>query len=106
MLDAGGAVLFVQMQDGFGVAVRLVNVAACFKLLAEISVVVDFAVVGNVQSVVFVSHRLMTALDVYDAEATVTETDWAIDEHAFIVRTTMRDDVTHSCQQRRFDAPS
>ena len=44
---AVGAVLFVGVQDGFGIAARLVEVAGPLKGRAQIGVVEDFAVVDD-----------------------------------------------------------
>src|SRR5690348_14707563 len=94
------------MKDRFRVAVGFVDVAAGFEPLAIIGVVVDLAVVDYVQRTVFVGHRLMTGGDVDDTQAAMAQTDVAVDEEPFVVRTAMPDDVAHRFELRARDHPS
>ena len=64
--NARRPVLFIKMNDCFRVAVRLIDVPARFQFLTKIRVVVDFAVVSDVQCAVFVGHRLMPRRHVND----------------------------------------
>src|SRR6185369_2981527 len=94
---------FVKMEDCFCIAVRLVDVAVCFQRLAIVGVVVDLAVVGDVQRSVFVGHWLMTRGDFDDAETAMTETYVSVDKDAFLVRSAMGNDVAHRFQRSARD---
>src|SRR5436190_20903306 len=96
VLNTGRAVFLVQVQYRFRVAVSLIDVTACFQAFAKIRVIIDFAVVRNVKGAVFVRHRLMTTRDVDDAETAMAQTDRAVDENAFVIRTAMRNDIAHT----------
>src|ERR1051325_2290682 len=67
------AVLLVQVQDRFRVAVCLINVASIFQHLAEIRVVVDFAVKDDVERAIFIGHRLMTRSNIDDTEPAMAQ---------------------------------
>src|SRR5262249_44125904 len=96
-----------EMKNRFGVAVGSVDVSVSFERFAVVGVVVNLAVVGNVQGRVFgVGHRLMTRRDIDDAQTPVAQADVAIDKETFFVRTTMRDDVAHRLQQRLRNQPT
>jgi hypothetical protein len=84
------------MEDCFCIAVRLVDVAVCFQRLAIVGVVVDLAVVNDLQRPVLIRHRLMPGRDVDDAQTTMTETDAPINKQTSIIRSAMRDYVAHS----------
>ena len=68
--------------------------------------IVDLAVVGDVERAVFIGHRLVAGSDVDDAEAAVAQADAPVDENPFIVRTAMSDHIAHafSAQSRQHDA--
>src|SRR6185295_8507542 len=83
------------MKDCFCVAVCGVSVAFGLKRFSIIGVVIYFAVVNNVEGGVFIRHRLMTARDVDDTQPSVAQSDVAVDENPFVVRTAMGDDVAH-----------
>ncbi len=89
------------MQNGFGVAMRLVDVTPGFERLAKIGVVVDLAVVSDVQRRIFIGHRLMTTRDVDNTQTAMAQSDVTVDEDAFVVRTAMRDHVAHPPRGRR-----
>src|ERR1700752_56909 len=83
------------MKDCFGVAMCAVDVATLFEFPAVISVIVDLAVVDDLQRVVFVGHRLMTGGDVDNAQAAMTEADATVDKDPGVVRSAMPDHVAH-----------
>ena len=92
MLDATASVFFVEMKNGFGVTVGVVNVAARFKCRTKVGMVVDFTVVRNVEGSIFISHRLMTGSNVNNAETAMTQANSSrarVNEDAGIVRPTM-----------------
>ena len=92
---------FVKMQDGFCIAVRLINVTPGFERLAIIGVVVDLAVVRHPHGAVFIRKRLMSAGEIDDAQTTVREDAVRIGVETGAVRAAVRDDVPHS--KRRLD---
>ena len=73
LLDAGVAVLFVGVDDGFGVGLGAEAMAAGLELAAELAMVVDLAVEDDPDRAVFVGHRLLAAGPVDDRQAPVTE---------------------------------
>src|SRR6185295_8537074 len=107
MFDTLVAVFLVEVQNRFGIAMRGVNMAACFECRSKLCVVVDFSVVNNLQRTVLIGHRLVARLDVYNAKTTMTETNPAclrVDEDTLIVRPAMRKDVAHALQRRGINA--
>ena len=92
------AVLFVKMEDGFGVAVRAVAMAAGLEFLPKIAMVVDFAVVDDAQGFVFVRDGLMAGSEVNDAQAAHGQTNVALQEKALVVGAAMDDLTVHGCE--------
>src|SRR5262252_3098100 len=80
IVDAGGAVFFIEMENCLGIAVGAINVAPRFEVSTIICMIVDLAVVGDVETIVFIGHRLMAGSHVDDREAPMPERDAAIDE--------------------------
>ncbi len=71
------AVFFVEMNDGFGVGMRGEFMPAGFEILAQLGVIVNFAVEHDPELAVFVRERLMAAFEIDDAEAAETEAETA-----------------------------
>src|SRR5581483_9204175 len=94
--DRAAAVFFVEMEDGFGVAMRAVAMAFGFEVGAIIGVIVDFAVEDDGDGVVFVEHGLMAAREINDRETAMGESDVRIEEEAGIVGAAMSKRVTHA----------
>src|SRR5258705_597069 len=92
------AVLLIEMQYCFGVAMCLIDVTSCFQLFAKISVVVDFAVVCDMKSFVLICHGLMAGRHIDDTQPPVTQSHSTINEDAFVVRSTMGDDIAHALE--------
>jgi hypothetical protein len=86
------------MQDGFGVAVGPVDVAALLEFRAKIGVVVDLTVEYDLERAVFVGHGLMAGGNIDDTQATVTEAELVFDENAGVVGPAMRHHVSHALQ--------
>ncbi len=61
------AVLFEEVNDGFGIAVRAVAVAARDELFAQGEMVVNLAVEDDPESAIFIRNRLMSAGNVDNA---------------------------------------
>ena len=62
MFHAVAAVLFIEVNDGFGVASRAVAVASGFELGAQLGVVVDFTVEDDPNVLILVGERLVAGL--------------------------------------------
>ena len=66
----------VEVQQDLGVGVGLEGIALGFELLAQLAVVVDFAVEGDAQAAIGSGHRLGTGGgEIDDGEAAVGEAD-------------------------------
>jgi hypothetical protein len=68
-------VLFVQVDEYLGVAVRPETVARALQVAAQFAVVVDLTVLNDVDGLVLVGHRLVARLEVDDREPARRETD-------------------------------
>ena len=79
-INATRAVLFVEVQDRLRVAVRAIAVTARFEVGAIVCVVIDLAVIDDVQSPILVLYRLMTAAHVHDGEPAHSEADAPVQE--------------------------
>src|SRR5260370_209570 len=64
MMNAVFAVLFIQMQNGFCIAVGGITMALPCQQRAEIRIVVDFTVNHNPDAAVLISHRLMSSSNI------------------------------------------
>ena len=84
------------MQYGLRVAVRAIDVAARFQGFAEIRVIVNLAVVDDVERAVLVGHRLMARRDINDAQTAVAQAHTPVNEDALVVRPAMRNHVAHA----------
>ena len=101
VLDAVLAILLVEMNDGFGVALGAIVMAARDQALAQNAVVVDLAVENDPKCAVFVAERLVAGRKIDDAEAAHAQTYPLVDEHPVIVRTPVGHDVAHAAHQGR-----
>jgi hypothetical protein len=94
-VNASRAVLFVKMKYCFRIAVSTIDVAARFKLLAKICVIVNLAVVDYVKLSVFVRHGLVPCGHVYDAQAAMAQADGGVQIKPLIIGPAMRYHVAH-----------
>ena len=83
---AVGAVLFVQMDDDFGVRGSLELVTVGLEVPTEIKKVVDLAVKNDPNGAVFVRDWLAAVLDVNDAQPTMSQADHAVEVITLVVR--------------------
>ena len=67
MLDAVCTILFIQVHDRFGVAVRSIDVPTRDELFAQREVVVDLSVVDDPEITVFIRDGLVARGKVHDA---------------------------------------
>ena len=95
VLNAILAILFKQVDDGFGVTVGGVAVAARDQLLAQGKMVVDLSVKDDVERAVFIGDWLMAAGHIDDAEAAHADASRAIGIETFVVRSAVGDDTAH-----------
>ena len=99
VIDAVGPVLLEGVNDGFGVAVSAVLVAASDELFAQGLVVVDFAVEDDPERAIFIRERLVAGGEIDNAEAAHADAEAAIDVKALVVRPAVSHDVAHLAQR-------
>src|SRR2546426_366961 len=92
--------LFVEVEDGLGVAPGPVVVPLRLERRAQLGVVVDLAVVGDPDALVLVRHRLMPRRHVHDGQAAVTQAGRSVHPEPLAVRPPMAEDVTHPLEPR------
>ena len=89
------------MQNGFGIAVRAVNVPRGFQSGAKIGVIVNFTVVDDGQIARFIEHGLMAVHgNVDNTQAAVAQSNAAIScrgcyQKAIVIRATVSDGIGH-----------
>src|SRR5216683_2945842 len=89
-------ILFIKMQDCLGVAVGAVDVSALFEEGAEVGMIIDLTVVGDLKRAVFVCHRLMTGRDINNTQAPMPQPNAVVNEQALIIRPTVMNYIAHS----------
>jgi hypothetical protein len=77
------------MKNRLGIAAGPVTMARSFHFATEHGVVVDFTVEDDPQTVVFVGHRLMSAVDIDDRQATMGQSYRSVQPHPRSVRTSV-----------------
>ena len=87
------------MNDGFGVGMRGEAMAARFEVLAQLGIVVNFAVQHHPQRSIFIRERLMAAGQVDDAQAAKSEAEPGVGENTFIIGTAMNDRLGHAMDE-------
>src|SRR4051794_37399262 len=109
MRKARGAFLLVEMNDGFGVAVRAKLVTRGFEPGAKLLIVVRLAVKYDPDAAVLVAHRLRAGGKIDDGEATVPQGDtrdrfsWSLQTEFIEIRsigvgTAMAQTIGHALQ--------
>src|SRR5260370_1123190 len=101
MMNAVFAVLFIQMQNGFCIAVGGITMALPCQQRAEIRIVVDFTVKHNPDTAVLISHRLMSSSDINDTEPAERHRQRSRRQNALIVRSAVTENTRH-CRQISF----
>ncbi len=94
------AVLFVEVNNRLGIAVRAVAVPARDELLAQGEMVVDLAIKHDPQRAVFVRNRLMPARHIDNAEPAHADADRSVRIKALVVGPAMGNDAAHFAQSR------
>src|SRR5687768_9947737 len=99
-IDTASAEIFVEVNDGFGVAAGLEHVATTLEIAAQLAVVVDLPVEDNPDGPVFVGDRLMAAREVDDAQPAHAERHAVTEIHPLVVRTAVHDRGAHAADVR------
>src|SRR2546422_2594122 len=95
LVDGPRALFLVQPEDGLGIAASAVAMAAALEGGAQLGMVVDLAVIHDVERSAVVVHRLMPARNVDDRETAMRQSDASLVEDAEIVRAPMRHGIPH-----------
>src|SRR5262249_42295244 len=96
--DAVGPVLFVSVEDGFGITVSLVSVTGALQFQTKIGVIKELTVIGHPEFTGLISHRLAASGNINNAEAAVPELRENIAIEAAAIRPTVMDSVGHAGQ--------
>src|SRR5581483_7629216 len=95
LLNAISAVLFVEMNDDFGVGVRGKAMAAGFQVRTKLLEIVDLAVVDDPNGFIFVEDGLVPAGQIDDAQTAHAQSNAGLYEDPFIIRTPVHNGLTH-----------
>ena len=74
--------------------------ASLLQGLTKRCVIEDLSVVNDPQSAGFIVHRLMTAGEVDDAEAAVSQCGLLVEEKTGVIRTAVGDGIRHASKNR------
>src|SRR5215475_5118821 len=94
-MNAVAAVLFIEMNNCFGIAIGAVTVAERLELRPQLGMVVNFAVEYNPDCPGFIADGLVTAGFIDDTEAAHSDSGLSIDVNTLIVGAAMRHHVAH-----------
>src|SRR5439155_22131140 len=89
------APLLVAVDDHFGVAPSLEDVAVRLQFLPELGEVVDLAIEHDPHRFFAVGHRLMAASEIDDRESSKAKAQWSIEMVALIVGAAVHEAVGH-----------
>ena len=95
VLNTVATVLFVEMNDGLGITMSSVGMAAGDELLAQAKVVVNLTVEDNPDRAVLVADGLMAGCEVHDAQPAHADADMSIKIEALVIRTPVGHDAAH-----------
>jgi hypothetical protein len=87
------------MDDSFGVAFGAVAVPLGLQVLAYFLVIVDFAVEDNPQALVFIGDRLMTRLNINDAQPAHCQPNVLLHKESIVIWSTVGYLVVHGHQR-------
>ncbi|EKD38667.1 MAG: hypothetical protein ACD_75C00651G0002 [uncultured bacterium] len=97
--DTFRAVLFVEVEDCFGIGLGMKLVATSHQIFPQFQVVIDFAIEDNPQCSVFIGHGLMSRLTkVENAQPPVAENDMGECEGVFMDAIVIGTSVDHFLQ--------
>src|SRR6267154_5714420 len=95
LLNALRPILFIKMNNDFGIGMSEAAMAAGLQLRAQLGKVIDLAVVDNPNGLIFVEDRLVPARQVDDAEPAHAQSDASLHKHSLVVGPTMHDGFAH-----------
>ena len=98
-VDAGGAALFVEVHDGFGVAGGLERVAARQEAFTQRAVVVNLAVEDDPVAPIAAGDRLLAARQIDDREAAHADGAALVDVLPILVGAAMVDGAIHRVER-------
>ena len=99
-----GPALLVEVDEHLGVGVRGEPVARGLELLPELAVVVDLAVLDDVDRAVLVRDRLVAALEVDDRQPSRREAGDRVEKDAATVRPAVHERLVHRLENVPVDA--
>jgi hypothetical protein len=99
MFGTIGAVSIVGVNDCLGIAVCVKGVTEFFEFLAQLAVVIDFAVENYPGGAVLVVNRLLSALKIDDGQPAHTQANRSIEVEPVVVRAPMTNGFAHPSQQ-------
>ena len=105
VLDEVHAVLFVQVDDRFGVGLSRQAVALAHEVGADVLIVVDLAVEDDPDAPILVRNRLVPRRQIDDRQATHRQAYAGTGEIPLIVGTAVRQAPAHAAQQRLIVEP-
>jgi hypothetical protein len=94
-IDRARTLILIQPEDRLGVTPRAIAMAAPLQAAAQFGMVVDLAVVHDVERAGVVVHGLMPARHVDDRQTAMCQSDAPLAEDAVIVRAPMGHRVPH-----------
>src|SRR3954469_1396079 len=93
------------MNDHFGVGVGAEGMALSFQRLPETFEVVNFAIEDDPNCAVFVLYRLMSTLEIDDAQTAHSQSDSGSHVETFVVRAAVNHRVAHRPDFFESDGP-
>ena len=94
MVQAVDSPFFISMQNDLCIRTGLEYMAVFFEFFTQFDKIIDLAIEDNRHAVIFVCDRLVTALQVNDAETAMSEANLTADIKPFPIRPTMTNGVT------------
>ena len=98
MLEHSFLMIFPEMRDQLGVAVRAEPMSPGFEPGFDLGVVEEFTIVNDDDGAVLVADRLPSVLQADDAEAPIRQPDAGLFEIAVFIGSAVNDGVRHALQ--------
>src|SRR5215467_7649111 len=96
------AVLFIKMNNCFGVALGAIVMALRLQLLPQLRVIVDFPVEDDPNRSIFIANGLVPGSEVHDAQPPHAKPYAARNKKAIVVRPSVRHRRTHLAEPVEF----
>src|SRR5256885_15355509 len=100
ILDTILAILLIRMNEDFGIGGGIDFMALGNQVLADRHIIIDLPVQYDPDDLIFIVDRLVTGLEIDDTQPPHAECHMVHQHHAFIVRPSVLDAVTHCLQDR------